>query len=597
MWGRPATPPPAAAPAPAPTASATPAAPSSTAPAEPVTESTATDAAPAPSRRARSSRRPADTVVSATPTAVPPTVTDSTPTSSPTAPVPSATPTTPTASTGRTSRRAARVARASTGEQNVVAVPGPKPAVEDRPGASKPEAAAAVPEPVVETGPVDTVIAVTTSTSPVTVSPTSVAAPAEPVEQVAQAESIVAPSPVAAAAPIDEAQQDQQAQIRARRARRAAGRGAAAPIVPEPIPMPAASTSEEPVVEPTPAAASVDSPIQPVMTPAEPFELLEPVVAPEPQPTPAPAAERRIEDELDDVFEVAARVFSFTGETPVQPKVEPKAEQAESDEAPKAASSDDHVAPRRTRPTSRTTIKRIAGLSFSIGVMGVVGLMTVGMTTPAEAVAAMNGSVPEPLSVVAGSEVAEAELDDDQVQAYVAPAELEAVALDRPDDDYSTMTLAELASESGIRNFSNFFVNDPNSPIQWPFAVGVPISYGFGMRSGRMHEGVDFTPGAGSPIQAIADGVVRESTDAGGAYGVHVIIDHVIDGQLVSSHYAHMQYGSRRVQAGQHVTVGTVLGLTGNTGRSYGAHTHFEILLNGTTAIDPIPWLRQHAGG
>jgi len=516
-----------------------------------VTEPTATDAAPAPARRVRSSRRPADSVPS-TPTVASP------------AAEPTAEPaTTPTAAATRTSRRAARIARAATGEQGVVAVPGPKPAVEDRPGASKPEVAA-VPEPVVETGPVDTVIAVTTSTSPVPVSPTSIAAPAE---------------------------------IRARRARRAVGRTAATPQVPEPIPMPAASASEEPVAEPTPAAASVDSPVQPVMAPAEPFELLEPVVAPEPMPTSAPAAdERRVDDELDDVFEVAARVFSFTGETPVQAKAEPEAERAESDEAPEDASAD-HVAPRRSRPTSRTTIKRIAGLSFSIGVMGVVGLMTVGMTTPAEAVAAMNGSVPEPLSVVAGSEIAGPDLDEDEVQAYVAPAELEAVALDRPDDDYSTMTLAELASQSGIRNFSNFFVNDPNSPIQWPFAVGVPISYGFGMRSGRMHEGVDFTPGAGSPIQAIADGVVRESTDAGGAYGVHVIIDHVIDGQLVSSHYAHMQYGSRRVQAGQHVTVGTVLGLTGNTGRSYGAHTHFEILLNGTAAIDPIPWLRQHAGG
>ena len=38
-------------------------------------------------------------------------------------------------------------------------------------------------------------------------------------------------------------------------------------------------------------------------------------------------------------------------------------------------------------------------------------------------------------------------------------------------------------------------------------------------------------------------------------------------------------------------------GRTGNTGRSYGAHTHFEILLNGTTPVDPIVWLRAHVGG
>jgi murein DD-endopeptidase MepM/ murein hydrolase activator NlpD len=121
------------------------------------------------------------------------------------------------------------------------------------------------------------------------------------------------------------------------------------------------------------------------------------------------------------------------------------------------------------------------------------------------------------------------------------------------------------------------------------------MTFGFGMRSGRMHEGIDFTPGTGAHIQAIADGVVRVSTDSGGAFGVTVVIDHVIDGQLVSSRYAHMQYDSRQVQVGDTVSVGQYVGRTGNTGRSFGAHTHMEILQNGSTAIDPLPWLRSHA--
>ena len=49
--------------------------------------------------------------------------------------------------------------------------------------------------------------------------------------------------------------------------------------------------------------------------------------------------------------------------------------------------------------------------------------------------------------------------------------------------------------------------------------------------------------------------------------------------------------------AGQHVTVGTVIGRTGNTGRSFGAHTHFEIWKNGTTPIDPWPWLQTYTDG
>jgi murein DD-endopeptidase MepM/ murein hydrolase activator NlpD len=76
-----------------------------------------------------------------------------------------------------------------------------------------------------------------------------------------------------------------------------------------------------------------------------------------------------------------------------------------------------------------------------------------------------------------------------------------------------------------------------------------------------------------------------------------VIIDHVIDGELVSTRYGHMQYGSLKVKTGETVKVGQIIGLVGDTGHSFGAHLHFEVLQNGTTAIDPLPWLRSHAGG
>ena len=335
----------------------------------------------------------------------------------------------------------------------------------------------------------------------------------------------------------------------------------------------------EPVVEAEPfvEAESVAA--------TEPFVLLEPVAEPVVEsPTTESIEESWAAASDSDEFEAAARLFSFTGETPIQTADEP----AESQPA------EPHAARRRPRPSSGASFRRVSAASFSIGVMGIVGLLTVGMTTPAEAVAAAGGS-DMPMSVLAPA-TTELEVDADAIQAYAVPATVADVPIERS-ETYSTVTTAQLAAQSGIKNFSNFFVNDPNSAIQWPFAVGVPISYGFGMRSGRMHEGVDFTPGAGSPIQAIAEGVVRVATNSGGAFGVSVIIDHQIDGQLVSSHYAHMQYGSLQVAVGQHVTVGTIIGRTGNTGRSYGAHTHFEILMNGTTPIDPIPWLRAHAGG
>lgn len=488
---------------------------------------------------------------------------------------------------GRAATQAVAAAAAS------VATPAAK-TPDEAPTHDAPVAAAPIAEAPVGEGPV--------GEAPVGEAPTvdpvaEVPAIAAPTLEVAAAVAAALHSPVAAAqAPLSR---------RARRATRA---------VSQPIPLPTIA-HEAPVAPERSIAAfqqelpTQDAPaplIDAVLASAEPFELLEPVADAAPsedaasfdastgQPgTDEPSTEQTAGPSASgiDEFEAAARLFSFTGETPVQA---PAADEARDDEpAPKRTRP--HTAPRRAKAPRGASFSRVATTSFSIGVLGVVGLLTVGLTTPVEAVAAASGA-DATMSVVAPADSSVPEIDDDEIQAYVAPATVQADALDRT-EQYGTTTTAELASEAGIRNFSNLFHNDPNSNIQWPFAVGVTMSYGFGMRSGRMHEGIDFTPGAGSPIQAIADGTVRVASEAGGAYGVHVIIDHMVDGQLVSSHYAHMQYGSMQVSAGQHVTVGTVLGRTGNTGRSYGAHTHFEILLNGTTAIDPMPWLREHTDG
>lgn len=240
--------------------------------------------------------------------------------------------------------------------------------------------------------------------------------------------------------------------------------------------------------------------------------------------------------------------------------------------------------PSRSPARIRRTTLRAAG--FSVGVMGIVGLLTVGMTTSAEALPH------EHQLPIAGDVV---DYDSTDVQSYVAAADSGNPGFSRT-ETYSVESLVNLASAAGVSNYSNaVFTNDPNCAIQWPYPVGVPITFGFGMRSGRMHEGTDFVPGSGAQIQAIADGVVRASTDSGGAYGVTIIIDHVINGEQVSTRYAHMEYNSRQVQVGDTVRVGEYIGRTGNTGRSFGAHSHFEVLVNGTTAIDPLPWLRSHA--
>lgn len=54
-----------------------------------------------------------------------------------------------------------------------------------------------------------------------------------------------------------------------------------------------------------------------------------------------------------------------------------------------------------------------------------------------------------------------------------------------------------------------------------------------------------------------------------------MIVEHVVDGAVWQSLYAHLQ--KRLVTAGENVTQGQIVGLMGNTGRSSGQHLHFEL--------------------
>ena len=136
------------------------------------------------------------------------------------------------------------------------------------------------------------------------------------------------------------------------------------------------------------------------------------------------------------------------------------------------------------------------------------------------------------------------------------------------------------------------------TPVMWPVPAGTTMASDFGPRvspcrgCSSYHEGVDWDPGAGYPIAAIADGVVTEA-GTGGALGVHVSIQHNVDGEIVTSVYGHMQRGSMGLHVGDAVGRGQIVGRVGNTGASTGAHLHFG-LEHGTSLFDPIPWLQAH---
>jgi murein DD-endopeptidase MepM/ murein hydrolase activator NlpD len=97
------------------------------------------------------------------------------------------------------------------------------------------------------------------------------------------------------------------------------------------------------------------------------------------------------------------------------------------------------------------------------------------------------------------------------------------------------------------------------------------------------HPGIDIAASEGVPIYAAAAGVVVKAAGGwNGGYGNVVVIDH---GNGYTTRYAHLS--QINVKDCQGVGAGTVIGAAGNTGNSFGAHLHFEVLRNGA----PInPW-------
>lgn len=311
----------------------------------------------------------------------------------------------------------------------------------------------------------------------------------------------------------------------------------------------------------------------------------------------APAVEQAAPVETEPLIatpDVAASSTPATASIPV----EAEAPAAEAPRARRAAAAKPAAKPRATsrpaataRPPRIARKRRITTKIFAGAAMGFVALMAVATSVPANALLTAEDVA---TSVAAASQ---AELGDGNGLSTQASQSLDSegsAELTFTRDDYTTSTVEEAAAAMGIRP-ANTFTNNPNGTIQWPFAVGVTIGDRFGARDcagcSSDHHGQDFNPGNGAPIQVIADGVVRHVEDGEGSLGVNIIVDHTINGQLVSSVYAHMQHGSTKVVEGQVIKVGTILGLTGSTGMSTGPHLHFEIRLDGVTWVDPLEWL------
>ncbi|MEV5865098.1 M23 family metallopeptidase [Streptomyces tendae] len=155
------------------------------------------------------------------------------------------------------------------------------------------------------------------------------------------------------------------------------------------------------------------------------------------------------------------------------------------------------------------------------------------------------------------------------------------------DAEKAASTSSSDSSDTGTQSAGT--TSGYTSPVQGG-TVGTPYHQSGSMWSSGYHTGTDFVVPTGTSLKAVGAGTVV-SAGWGGAYGNQVVI------QLADGHYAQYAHlSSLSVSAGQSVTAGQQVGLSGATGNVTGPHLHFEIRTTPDygSDIDPIAFLRSH---
>jgi len=181
-------------------------------------------------------------------------------------------------------------------------------------------------------------------------------------------------------------------------------------------------------------------------------------------------------------------------------------------------------------------------------------------------------------------------------QTNAAISEIAKAALSSPEDTFGV--LRDLLQ--GLENRLRYVRRDVErrealagaTPSIWP-AHGW-LTGTFGGRSDPFtgepgfHQGLDISTEKGDPVFATADGVV-ESASYTGDYGNLMVVQHAFG---LTTRYGHLS--AFVAKPGQRVKRGDTIGRIGSTGRSTGAHLHYEILANGKL-INPLQLLTQPA--
>ncbi len=135
--------------------------------------------------------------------------------------------------------------------------------------------------------------------------------------------------------------------------------------------------------------------------------------------------------------------------------------------------------------------------------------------------------------------------------------------------------------------------------LRWPLDIHV-LTQGWYYNNGSLHQAVDLRTQIGTnykrPVYAAEDGTVDQTQDWDGhtktgmqSYGNMVRIKHSpYKGMTLQTRYAHLS--SYCIKVGQKVKEGELIGYSGVTGNVFGAHLHFEVILNGSRT-NPLVWL------
>lgn len=183
-------------------------------------------------------------------------------------------------------------------------------------------------------------------------------------------------------------------------------------------------------------------------------------------------------------------------------------------------------------------------------------------------------------------------------QKRITPSDSIAVLHSTPDagsDEAGHVLFAEVTLAGNNKQFYRFrtpddgFVDyyDDSGRSAKKFLMRKPVAKGafrspFGMRKHpitgvyKMHTGVDWSTGRGTPIYAAGDGTIKMAKWNGG-YGRHVRLQHA---NRYETTYSHMSKFASGIKAGARVRQGQLIGYVGSTGFSTGPHLHYEVLVN-----------------